>query len=91
MADLIFNANNHIKVRLTDDGILHAVENHNSILPARLHTSFNEYKNKADKDGLHRFQLWDFIDIYGGLGMELYKYVDLNFVFNSNDLEHINQ
>jgi hypothetical protein len=63
-----------VYVKLTEKGILHIVEQHNKIMPKIYHISYNEYKCKADKNGFYKFQIWDLIDKFGGLSMNLYEY-----------------
>lgn len=87
MKHVQFNCNQKVKVRLHDKGIEHFVKQHNEIMPFKYHTSFKEYKNKADKFGYHEFQLWEFIDNFGGLGMRSHSYFDINIVFEFKDLE----
>ena len=89
MKHLKFNANSNIKVRLTDKGIEHLVRQHNEIMPFKHHTSFNEYKTKADEFGYYTFQLWSFIDRFGNLGFGSCHYFDINFVFEFKDFEPI--
>jgi len=84
---VVFNANHNIKVRLKDKGIEHIVKKHNEILPFKQHTSFNEYKKKADEFGYHEFQLWDFLDLFGGLGWGSSSYFDINIILESNNLK----
>jgi hypothetical protein len=84
---LKFNANLNVKVRLTDKGIIHIVKHYNELMPLKHHTSFNEYKSKADEFGYHTFQLWRFIDIFGNLSIRSCEYFDINIVFDFKDFE----
>jgi len=84
-----FNVNHDIKVKLSEKGIEYIVKQHNEIMPFKLHTSFKEYKSKADKLGYHTFQLWSFIDHFGRLGMRAYEYFDTDILFYPKDLERI--
>lgn len=77
-----FNLNHDIKVRIKDEGIEHYVKKHNELMPFKMHTSFEEYKRKADKEGYHTMQMHEFIDYFGCMGFRLAKLVDLNiFIF----------
>lgn len=83
---LKFNLNFDILVKITDKGIKHYVDNHNSILPFEYHTSFREFKSKANEDGYHSMQMHSFMDVYGNLGMRLPDYVELNVLFRKEEL-----
>jgi len=85
MKYLKFNANYEIKVRLKDKGIEHYVKQHNEIMPFHLHTSFSQYKGKADEFGYHKFQFLYFLDIFGGLGMKGNQFFDIELIFDFND------
>lgn len=87
MKHIKFNANSTIKVRLTDKGIEHVVRKHNKLLPFKLHTSFKEYRSKADDFGYHSFQLWHFLDDFGSLGLRSCHYFDINIIFDLEDFE----
>ena len=86
MKYLKFNVNHIIMVRLKEKGIEHIVNKHNEIMPLKYQTSFSEIRRKANEFGYHSFQLWDFIDIFGNLGMGSCDYFDTDIVFNSKDL-----
>jgi hypothetical protein len=81
MKYLEFNANQNVKIKLTDKGIEHIVRKTNEILPFKIHTSFKEYKSREDKNGYHTFQLWEIIDLFGNLGMTTWQYFDINIIF----------
>lgn len=87
MKHIKFNANHNIKVRLKDKGIEHIVKQHNELMPFKYHTSFKEYKSKADEFGYHSFQLWCFLDHFGNLGMRSCDYFDIDIVFEFKDFE----
>ena len=82
-----FNANLNILVRLKDKGIEHIVVKHNDIMPFKHHTSFNEYKKRANEFGYFTFQLWNFLDLFGDLGMRSCDYFDIDIVFMQKDFE----
>lgn len=71
------NLNQTIIVRLTDKGIQHYVDQWNSILPKKMHKSFNEVKSGLIDGGM-KIQIHVFMDIFGGLGLRLGQYVRLN-------------
>ncbi len=75
-----FNLNHNIKVKLKDAGIEHYVRKYNSVMPFHLHISFNEYKSKANNEGYHNFQLWNFLDDFGALGRLLEDLVHLDIL-----------
>jgi hypothetical protein len=83
------NANLTIWVKLKDLGIEHYVIKHNAIMPFQMHTSFKEYKKRANEFGYHEFQIWDFLDIFGNLGMRGSNHFHLDFVFNKKDCEDV--
>lgn len=87
MKHITFNCNDKVKVILTNIGIEYYVQQHNRILDTKHHTSIEKFKNMADEFGYHEFQLWDFMDIFGCLGMKLNNYVDINFIFKFEDFE----
>jgi len=82
-----FNANLNVKVKLKDKGIEHVVANHNINMPEKFHVSFIEYSSRCDEYGYFNFQLWDFIDKFGDLGMKSHKYYELDIIFDINDFE----
>lgn len=87
MKYLKFNANCNIKVKLKDKGIEHIVKQTNEIMPFHLHTSFKEYKSKADEYDYYTFQLWSFIDHFGNLGMQSCQYFEIDIIFEFKDFE----
>jgi hypothetical protein len=87
MKHVKFNVNHSVKVKLKDKGIEHIVKMHNELMPFKFHTSFKEYKNKADEFGYHTLQLWSFIDHFGNLGMQAWQYFDTNIIFEFKDFE----
>ena len=86
MSDLKFNLNDSVKVKLTDAGIEHYVKNHNSLLPFQYQLSFNEYKSRADKDGYHYYQMHQFLDSFGGVGMNIASLINLNILIPEHTL-----
>ena len=89
MENVEFNLNYTVKVKVTDAGIEHYVKNHNKIMPLKYHISFNEYKSKADKDGFHSYQMHDFMDNFGGLGLSIANMVDLNIIIPKSNLKEL--
>lgn len=87
MSYIKFNVNREIKVLLSDKGIEHIVKHCNKDIPFQYHTSFREYKNKADEFGYHTMQFWKFLDYFGDLGITSCDYFDINIVFNLDDFE----
>ena len=66
-----FNLNYNVRVRIKDKGIEHYVRKYNEIMPFYLHTSFKEFKQKADADGYHTMQMHSFMDDFGCVGLRL--------------------
>jgi hypothetical protein len=83
---LRFNLNYNVKVKIRDAGIEHYVRKHNSIMPFQLHTSFKEFKSKADVDGYHTMQMHSFMDDFGCEGLRLANLVDLNILIFQKDV-----
>lgn len=81
MKHVKFNANHNIKVRLKNKGIEHIVNQYNKLMPFEHHTSFKEIQKQGDEYGYHSFQLWDFLDTFGNLGMRSCDYFDIDIVF----------
>lgn len=84
-----FNINYPVFVKLTDRGITHYVTECNKIMPFEMQISFREFKNRADKNGFHEFQLWSFIDNFGGAGMRVCDYCSTEVLFKECDLKSI--
>lgn len=89
MDKIKINANQKIWVKLKEEGIEHYVNQHNQLMPFKLHTSFREYKNKANEFGYHEFQIWDFMDSFGGVGIRASSLFYLDFVFDKKDLKEV--
>lgn len=71
------NLNETIKVKLTPKGIDHYFNYYRDINLSR--ELFNN-TIKIDNECYTDFQFHSFIDIFGGLGMQLNEYVDLNIL-----------
>lgn len=84
-----FNLNYNVKVRIKDKGIEHYVTKYNEIMPFRLHTSFKEFKQKADSDGYHTMQMHSFMDDFGCMGLGLADLVDTNIYLFQKDVEPV--
>ena len=82
-----FNVNYEIYVKLTEKGIEKYVKDHNNIMPFKLHISYREFEERKNEQGYHRFQMWSFVDAFGDLGMQCWKFYDANVLFNAKDLE----
>lgn len=78
MKEFKFNHNQWVKVRLTDEAIKWHVNNKNNFWENAIKrggspnlvdyiTTESEYKKKADSEGYHRFQFWDFVQEFGWL------------------------
>lgn len=84
-----FNLNCNVRVRIKDKGIEHYVRMFNETMPFHLHTSFKEFKQKADADGYHTMQLHSFMDDFGCMGLCLEDLVDANIYLFQKDIVHV--
>jgi predicted signal transduction protein with EAL and GGDEF domain len=84
-----FNLNYNVRVRIKDKGIEHYVRKYNEIMPFHLHTSFKEFKQKADADGYHTMQMHSFMDDFGCMGLSLADLVDTNIYLFQKDVEPV--
>lgn len=78
-----FNLNYHVYLKITELGILHYVKTYNHGMPEKYHTSYSEFKAKANEDGYHRMQAHVMMEYFGGLGMQLHKYIESNILIES--------
>lgn len=84
-----FNVNHEIYVKLTEKGIEKYVKDHNNIMLFKFHISYREFEERKNEQGYHKFQLWSFIDHFGGLGMSGWEYYNTDVLFNAKDLEAV--
>lgn len=84
-----FNINENVYVKLTEKGIEKYVRDHNNIMPFKLHISYREFEERKNEKGYHKFQLWAFIDHFGGLGMSGWEYYNTDVLFLSKDMEAV--
>lgn len=90
-AFLHFNLNDEVFVKLTQKGIEKYVDKHNSIVPSSINKlTYSEFENRKDNHGYHEFQMWDFIDVFGGLGMDLPEYLLILVAFKKSDILEVN-
>lgn len=90
MTELLkYNLNEYVLVKIKDAGIEKYVKDHNEILPFQLHISFKEFKEKADKNGYHKMQLWSLFDAFGGLGMRLCNYIETDIILDYDHLKAV--
>lgn len=82
-----FNINEEVYVRLKRDGVNKIVDEINKIMPLKYRTSHEEFEAKVDKNGYHKFQMWDFMHYFGGLGMGASNYFDPIIKFKKEDLK----
>ena len=75
--ELKFNLNEKVRFRPTDIGLHHIVKQHNNIMPTNMYTCFKLEKDKLDSEGYLTWQGHTFIDMFGGLGMSLDLYIDI--------------
>lgn len=88
-----FNLNHHIKVKLTDLGYQHMANRDNRIFEYyqdHINRDIDYYKTKADSDGYTKFQMWEFIQIFGSVTMMgMQKYFEMDILIDSEDLKQI--
>ena len=89
MKDVKLNLNYTVKVKLTDMGIEYYVRNHNETIPFQWHISFQEYKSRADANGYHSYQMHDFMDSFGKLGLSVSNMCDLNIIIPHSSLKEL--
>ena len=58
------NINDYVWVKLKEAGYKHWMEKYNRFLPFEQRQSMSFFKD-AEKDGYVKFQLWDFMEIFG--------------------------
>jgi hypothetical protein len=79
MERINFNLNQHILVKLKDEGFEHWKKAYNEVLPDQFKKPLSYFKN-MEKDGYVRFQAWDFMRLFGEtitLGVEPLFYPDI--------------
>lgn len=57
--------NNFIYVKLTDAGFNHWFRKYNEIMPPKFRQLPSWFREKADKEGHVKFQLWEFMNFFG--------------------------
>lgn len=72
------NLNQSIKIKLTDKGIHHLVDTLNEGMPPSFRTCYRLIKSDLSDDNKMKTQMYDFINNFGGLGLRLSEYVDVN-------------
>jgi len=87
MENVQFNLNYTVKVKLSDAGVEHYVRKHNEIMPFQYHISFKEYKDGSDVNGYHSYQMHDFMDNFGNLGLNLANMCNLNILIPKSELQ----
>lgn len=75
-----FNLNYDVRVKIKPKGIEHYVNNHNKIMPLKLHTSYREFEAKADPNGYHTMQLHTLMDNFGCEGLGLSQLIDMEIL-----------
>ena len=77
------NLNHHITIQLTDRGIDQYVSAWNiNGMPAVHHKTRKQVIEMLGKDNSLCMQLWQFIDLFGGLGMSLGEYVSTEIIYH---------
>lgn len=76
-----FNLNEYVWVKLTEKGYQHLTDMHNELRKqynSMDAISIEYFKNKADKEGYTRFQMWDFMEKFGDFGFSMGHYLSTN-------------
>jgi len=80
-----FNINHHVLVKLKESGYQVLLDDHNSYsdIVRWKPKSIEDFKNEADKDGYTKFQMWQFMNLFG-------NFTDIGFEvrFDTNILIH---
>ncbi len=84
-----FNINEFVKVKLTNKG----VDYFKDYLRGELNMSEDQivelYKENVDEDNYLSLQLWEFMNIFGCLNIDINQYLEMNIILNSKDLKNI--
>lgn len=83
-AEIPFNLNESIKVKLKESGYQILADSFNKTLTYSKY-SVQYFKNKVDKDGYYRIQVWEFMQIFGPhirLGMNPPFHLDVILLVN---------
>ena len=89
------NLNSIVKVKLSDKGkdiFYHQFDDINKSISARGCRIIEPRFPDVDNEGYSRFQLWNFMNIYGDyfkLGMDPTPLEDLNIYIDENDLDEV--
>lgn len=89
-----FNINNSVRVKLKEKGYQRLADLHNKYLGQIKNwerRSADYYKQKADKEGYTKFQMWTFMEYFGAvtfIGMN--EYYGATIVIDADSLEPFN-
>lgn len=84
-----FNMNEFVKVKLTVKG-LEYYKNHFKLNCRLDDDEINKmYQENIDEYNYLSLQLWEFMNIFGCLDIDIDKYLEMNIILNSKDLKNI--
>lgn len=84
-----FNMNEFVKVKLTNKGLDYFKDYLRGVLNMSEDQIVELYKKNIDDDNYLSLQFWEFMQIFGELGMVMDEYVELDLIFNSKNLKPI--
>lgn len=67
MADIAFNINQHVKVKINERGFEYWKQQDDAILPVQHQKAIEHYRNKADRDGYVKMQMHHLMNIFGDI------------------------
>jgi len=84
-----FNVNDHVLVKLLDDGIIAFIKHYNQYaLKKEDKLTITEFVKRADKDGYYEIQMHEFMSVFGEHVSNTmdFRYFEPNIYFNKKDL-----
>lgn len=82
----VFNINHHVFVKIKEEGFVFMKEKDDKWLPTEFQKPIEHYKERVDKFGFVKFQMWEFMRMFGSsIGMGFEVKFDTNIVFNVED------
>lgn len=92
---VVVNLNEHVLVKLDDSGykMWHEYWHRNDAYFGKdlfPHITVEQLKTRADKDGYSEFQLWDFMQVFGGENIDIGQKspYDLNVIIITNKTQN---
>ena len=88
-----FNLNYNIRVRIKEKGYQRLADHYNKWHNTHPNIfemlTIEELKGRADKDGYTKFQMYNFVEIFGGedmFGNGIVDYYDINILLHTQDM-----